>query len=297
MPAKPRVPVWKALDFAGRSRKRRAIVQFIVFAVILLICVVVGIRYVPQISFAINILQVVFNLIPDLAGYFLAMAGVALLFLTKELEQLERYRKLRFGLATFIFVVGLGAVVSNSSQKSADKESAEKERAELTAQISMLIASAQIQATGADLKKLGDRLVSAIQKQPKPTSGPLSKPAPPEEKPTPAPPTIENTTLVQRAAPSGDPKLPYGLQVIIQSNVVLDNVNFALECDGEIGNVEFFVAGQGIYMSKRIGIGGPNNNTATVAFAFPPLRPETPLVITLLSKAQIRVVKAYKLHL
>jgi hypothetical protein len=49
-------------------------------------------------------------------------------------------------------------------------------------------------------------------------------------------------------------------------------------------------------MNVQTGRAGPANNIAVVRFSFPPLRPETPLVITLLSKAQIRVTKAYKLN-
>jgi hypothetical protein len=259
---------------------------------------------IPQIR---GVLQPVFNLLPGVAGYFLAMASFAFLFMSEELKRLERHRKIRIAVAALVFAVGLGAVISDSAQKTEDKTTAQTERKELMKQISTLIASAQVQATGDDIKRVGsqvqtgvDRIVSVLggEKKLPPLAAPEKKGASltAPEKPGPVP-TIENTTLVQRSAPSSDPQLPYGLQVIIQSNVVLDPVAFALECDGEVGRVDFFIAGQGAYMNVQKGVAGPAKNTAIVRFSFPPLRPETPLVVTLLSKNQIRIVRAYKLNL
>lgn len=110
-------------------------------------------------------------------------------------------------------------------------------------------------------------------------------------------PTIENTRLIQKPTISDKAEYPYGLQVIIQSNVVIQPVGFGLECDGEIGDFSFFIAGQTAYMSVQKGIGGgANRNVAIIKFGFPPLTPESPMVVTLFSKTQIKVVKAYKLN-
>ena len=116
------------------------------------------------------------------------------------------------------------------------------------------------------------------------------------EKPAPTVPTIENTRLVQKSVPSNDPQFPFGLQVIIQSNIVIQPVALALECDGEIGKVSFFIGGQGVYMNVQTGIAGANKNVAVVRFSFPSLTPESPMVVTLLSKTQVKVVKASKLN-
>ena len=234
----------------------RALLPAVVVAVLTLLFFI-AVRRIPEMPHVRALLRPVFDLLPGVAGYFLAMGGVALLFMSEELKRLERHRKLRVALATLIFAVGLGAVVSDSIQKADDKATAQAERGELMKQISTLIASAQIQATGDHIKQLGtqmkdgfDRVVATLKGE-----GKAVAPAP-LEKPT-SVPTVENTTLVQRSAPSSDPQLPYGLQVILQSNVVLDPVAIALECNGEVGKVNFFIAGQGAYLNVQTGVSGP----------------------------------------
>jgi hypothetical protein len=80
--------------------------------------------------------------------------------------------------------------------------------------------------------------------------------------------------------------------VIIQSNIVLQPVGFGLQCDGDIGDFSFFIAGEGAYLNVRQGHRG---NTLEFSFNFPALSPENSLVVTILSKTQIRVVRAYKI--
>lgn len=229
-----------------------------------------------------------------------------------ELKKLDNHRTARFLIAGFIFLVGLGAVVSDSVQKSGDKREAEQKEGVLTQQVLILISSAQVQATKDDVKLLGEtvatgsnNIVAAINNLKRSSETPMTT-RPSETKPSnegkqvaaqpPVVPTIENTRLVQRAAPSSDPKLPYGLQVIIQSNITVDPVAFAFQCDGEVGRVDFFIAGQGAYMNVQVGPAAQNKNIAIVRFGFPPLRPETPLVLTILSEKEIHVVRAFKLN-
>jgi hypothetical protein len=256
-------------------------------------------------------LRPAFNLLPDIAAIFLALflaaLGIALFVVPEKLKKLEDHPKLRFavalGLVIIALLVGVGGVISSFVQKAEqkgilekEKEEARIERVELRKQVSTLINSAQFQATSDDIKNLGsqmktgfDRVASAIEG--KKISTPEPKPEP--EKLT---PTIENTRLVQKSVPSDDPQLPYGLQIIIQSNIVIQPVAFAFECDGEVGKVNFFIAGQGVYMNIMTGVARDNKNIAIVRFSFPSLTPESPLVVTLLSKTQIKVIKAYKLN-
>jgi hypothetical protein len=254
---------------------------------------------VPHMPRTLSVLRPVFNLLPGVAGYFLAMAGVALLFMTEELKKLEGHRKIRLAFATLVFAVGLGAVISDSAQKASDKAEAQSERDALMKQISTLIASAQVQATGDDITKLGtivmsglDKVISSLhgEKQVKETSKQV-----PSEK-FKSVPTVESTTLVQRPTTSDDPQLPYGLQVIVQSNTTIDPVAMGFECDGEVGKVNFFIAGQGAYLNVQAGPADQNKNIAIVRFSFPPLKPETPMVVTVLSKSQIRVIRGFKLN-
>lgn len=230
------------------------------------------------------------------------MAGVALLFMPDDLKKLERHRKTRLAIAGLIFIFGLLAVVSDSQQKAAETERAAKERKELTEQIHVLVASATVQATKGDITELGaslmstltvgfDRTISASTRGHPVSSNKSSEPIA-----TPATvPTVEHTTMVQRPTVSDDPALPYGLQVIIQSNVIIDPVALGFECDGDVGKVNAFIAGQGAYLNMQIGPADQNHKIAVVRFSFPALKPETPLVVTILSKSKIKVVRGLKL--
>ena len=192
----------------------------------------------------------------------------------------------------FGIILNIGDFLSNQSQKRKQEETTR----DLKGQIITLVNASRIQATIDDVKKIGtdlqigmqagfDRVVAAINEKQIPTT-----PIPP---PPSAVPTIENTRLVQKSTISDKAEFPYGLQVIIQSNIVIQPVAFALECDGEIGDFSFFIAGQTAYMSVRKSIRG---NIAEIRFSFPPLTPESPLVVTIQSKSKIQVIKAYKLN-
>jgi hypothetical protein len=169
-----------------------------------------------------------------------------------------------------------------------------KQKRQLENQIRTFSAAVQIAATKDDIQGLTahiddgfSNLVAAIKGV---------KPPPPTKKVTPVepqlpPPLVRNLVFTQRRAPSTDPRFPYGLQVIIQSNINIQPVGFAFVCDGEISKVDFFVAGQGAYFNVLTGISGDKKNVGLVKFSFPALTPETPLVVTLLSKTDVRVVE------
>jgi len=84
-------------------------------------------------------LRSIFDLLPDLAGFFLAALGVGLLFVPEKLKQLDDYPKTRLVLAIVICLMGGGAVISNSLQKSEEKNAALVERDKLTGQVTKLI--------------------------------------------------------------------------------------------------------------------------------------------------------------
>jgi hypothetical protein len=99
----------------------------------------------------------------------------------------------------------------------------------------------------------------------------------------PAPPHISFT---QARGVSTDPAFTYALQVTIQSDQQVP-VAFAVDCTGAVGDVKAFLIGQGVYMSVKL---GRNGNAAFVRFGYPPLTPQTPLVITIFSKGDIRAI-------
>jgi hypothetical protein len=232
--------------------------------------------------------------LPDLAAYFLAFVGAIIPFLPELPTLIAKKAGARLTIAFTCFFVAWAAIVSNHLQRMSD----DKERTATREQIGQLIAAAQIQATSDDVKRLDSHIgegfanvtasirgVKPVVRPPQVATGPQLPPA-----------LVQHLTFTQRRAPSSDPSLPYGLQVIIQTNINIQPVGFAFACTGEVGDVKFFIAGQSAYLSVATGISGEKKNIAFVKFAFPSLAPETPLVVTLLSKEDIRVTEVQQVH-
>jgi len=122
----------------------------------------------PQI---VSVVVPIFNLLPDITGYFFAMAGVALIFMPDDLKKLEGYRKIRLAIAAVIFLIGLGAVISNSAQKATDKKVSDDKSQMLTDQVTSLIDQQSILI--AQVKNLTDQglpqLARDLKPAPKPT--------------------------------------------------------------------------------------------------------------------------------
>jgi hypothetical protein len=243
-----------------------------------------------------------FFALPSVAGLLLATLAVALGFVKESEKFLEPKKTLRIWLAISLVIVGGGAFASDLVQRAEDqreKEAAIAERKILLQQNGQLIAASQIQATSDDIHKLDAHITDGFL-----TVVAVIKGVKAPTKTTPAqnigpqlPPALaQNLTFTQRRAPSSDPSLPYGLQIIIQSNITIRPVGFAFACTGEVGKIDFFIAGQSAYLSVTTGISGEKKNIPFVKFAFPPLVPETPLVVTLLSKEDIRVTEVQQIH-
>ena len=127
-----RIPIWRK---RGPRRYKLRLLLFFVASVVF----VVSARAIPKNPQMLMLFHPAFNLLPGISGYFLAMAGIALPFMQEELKRLDGYRKTRLFLAALLFVIGLGAVISDSVQKQDDKNTATKDRQALTDQVSMLI--------------------------------------------------------------------------------------------------------------------------------------------------------------
>jgi hypothetical protein len=89
--------------------------------------------------FIMKLLEFLFYSLPDFAGIFLAATGLALIFVPELQQKLEKRKRVRWVLAAIISFIGIGGVISNSIQKSADKDAAKAERSALNNQIKSLI--------------------------------------------------------------------------------------------------------------------------------------------------------------
>jgi hypothetical protein len=101
---------------------------------------------------------------------------------------------------------------------------------------------------------------------------------------------LAHIKFVQRAIPSTDPAMPYASQVIIQTDATISNAAFAIACDNEIENGNFFVSGQGAMMNVQFGV-TKNKKAFVFKFGFPAFAPDTPIVVTLHSKFPIHVLE------
>jgi hypothetical protein len=107
-------------------------------------------------------------------------------------------------------------------------------------------------------------------------------------------PTPPHVGVAQARTVSTDPQFKFALQVTIQSDQQMP-ASFAIECTGEVGKVEAFLVGHTMGMGVMLGTLTNNPSVAIVHFEYPPLSPQSPLVVTILSKEDIRVkaVKPY----
>ncbi len=163
-------------------------------------------------------------------------------------------------------------------------------------QIAQLSNTSLISATKDDVKNLGsnidsgfDRVVDAINSlRVQAHQNPIPKT--PVEKPPLGPSTVEHIRFTERRTNSTNSAAPYALQVIIQTDATIQPAGFKIECDGEISNGDFFVAGQPAMMSVASGLSN-NKRSFLLSFKYPPLTPESPVVVTLQSSSDIHVTK------
>lgn len=103
------------------------------------------------------------------------------------------------------------------------------------------------------------------------------------------PPIVEGLRYTQRRVASPKTEAPYALEITIQASATIQPVGLLIECDGPIQEGSFHVVGQGIYTMTSSGVVENNPNQFFLKFSSPPLTPQTPLVVKLLSKSAIRV--------
>ncbi|MFI5110053.1 MAG: hypothetical protein ACHP78_14595 [Terriglobales bacterium] len=213
------------------------------------------------------------QLIVGLVAFLLAMLPSTVL-------KLEKKPQYKIGIPLFVGLIAItGYIVSEQGES------------ELKHQLQTMYQQVRLVATKDDIANLTAHIDTGFKSVVDAITGickPSKQPHAPEQAapllPLPVPP---NTTITQTRALSTDPQFRFGLQVTIQSTQSVQ-ASFAIECTGEVGQVTAFMVGQSAYVGRRFGR-GENRNVATVHFDYPPLSPQTPLVVTILSEEDIRV--------
>jgi hypothetical protein len=107
---------------------------------------------------------------------------------------------------------------------------------------------------------------------------------------TPKPELAHVRVASQRTIISTNPDFPYALEAVIQTDVNIDPVAFAITCDGQIGIANAGFSTGGTYFQTKSG--QINNDPHMFGFEWksPAFSPDTPIVVDILSKEYIKVV-------
>lgn len=196
-----------------------------------------------------------------------------------------------------------------------------KDKKEANKQIDALVSAATHQATTTDIDNLHkdlkygfDRTIDAINKLgealsvrlktpgvtptptpvPTPARTPEQKPASSAESITLGPSILQHVRASQRRTESNRSDAPFALQVILQTDISSQPPTaFMLECNGDIEDGSFFIAGQPAMMGVSLGVQA-DKRYFYLRFQYPAFTPESPLVVTLISKTDIRVTSVTK---
>ena len=110
----------------------------------------------------------------------------------------------------------------------------------------------------------------------------------------PEPAVVRDVQIItQERVPSNNQNFPFGLRVIVQTNVAIQPVSIVFRCDGEIGQGDVRFAGDtgAIFIKSRSRILPQRPDTFLVSFEFPAFTPEKAMLVTLFSKTAIRVIE------
>jgi hypothetical protein len=121
----------------------------------------------------------------------------------------------------------------------------------------------------------------------KPT--PAAKPTHQVQPSQPQLPQLAHVKFVQRDVVSTDQNAPYAIQVIIQTDETIASPYFAIVCDSKVEKGDFFVTGQGVMMNVMFGT-SKDGRAFIFKFGFPAFTPDSPIVVTIRSKAPIRAI-------
>lgn len=221
----------------------------------------------------------------DMVTWILMLAALVLAVVPSTVADLENHPKWgklwKLGIPLLLILLGVTGFLQGVRSSDALKQQARQ-----------AYSASLISATKDDLKSLTEHLddgfakvIAAIDalRTGKPSPPPIKKPQLP-------PPTVEHIRYTESRIASSNPAAPYGLQAIIQTDTTLQPVGFKVTCDGEITNGDFFVVGQPAMMAVATAF-SPDKKTFLFSFKYPPVTPETPVVVKLQAKTDIRVTK------
>jgi hypothetical protein len=213
----------------------------------------------------------------------------------------DRHRKwfIIYGVVGLILVISQGIFQYREDKKhSGNTDKLVNIITNLRDQVFALNNALRLQVSVDDIHRLetaittGFGRLESVVREGRPSGKPVQQAAPPQSLP---PAVVEHVRIVQRRAASDDPNAPYGLQVVMQTDVTMQPVAFKVECDHEITQAKAFIVGEGLYMS--VGTAYSSDRRAFMfSWKYPPFTPSSSLIVNLLSKDDIRVTKVEKIQ-
>jgi hypothetical protein len=100
----------------------------------------------------------------------------------------------------------------------------------------------------------------------------------------------------QKRIPSDDPKLPYGLEVVIQTDADIEPVAIAVICDGVIGKGSGGFSQGGVYTMSKQGLAVGHENVFIAEWKSPAWTPQEPIVVRLFSEGPIRATSVTRIN-
>src|SRR6266481_3275119 len=135
------------------------------------------------------------------------------------------------GILGFILVVTQGYYLYRDDQeKSQAMQKLRESVSNLREQTIALMNAIRLQATLDDFRHLGDDITAGFTHLESVIKGRKPPSLPPKPQLLP-PPVVEHIRMVQRRAASTDPNSPYGLQVVLQTDVTIQPVAFEIGFD------------------------------------------------------------------
>jgi len=180
---------------------------------------------------------------------------------------------------------------ANKDREDAITRTSEKVAAETSKQVTKTVSelySQMISGQKAQIANLETELRSKPIKVE--VTNPASVPGSPQTVPTPSPILSGIRIASQRQIPSDEPSLPFGLEVVVQTDVDIAPVKLAILCDGPIGKGRAQFEAAAVYTMERQGLSRGNENIFVAEWETPAWTPQRPIIVRLFSKSAIRAI-------
>jgi hypothetical protein len=228
-------------------------------------------------------------MVDTLLFIFVGVLAVSMAVIGGFVSATASWQKWAFAVMGILSVI---LIVWQGVRDSREKEKSSRDQQELKDQIKQLL-KPPVAASPDDIKGLRSDLQESFARLEKMVAG---KSVPKQITPPPpvsVPPVVEHVRFSSRRVASTNDATPYALQVVIQTDTTMQPVSLALETDAEISEGKFFIAGQAVMMNMRQGL-SEDKHVFLFSFGYPQFTPESPIVVTLFSKSDLRVTALKK---